>query len=456
VSPIADDDTSKPAKKIISSKTSSKPRTSQRDVVKQKVNNAVKKVAEKSYPDRNWLDEVIPDDITIPEQYWKAARILVDPGHDVTPIKDAPPLPNRNFGPPILTLPSAGSFDVTIPAGQTSYIISNPNPSIAFVHVYEDGINGMVARAYAAPHALAKCSTNPGYHMQKNGYLGVRCSAKSLTLTNVSPMVARGGIVRTRRMVTQECITSYYSNTTAVGSLTSGYNVRRWGELPISEGAFMAGSSYNTFDGTSGCYLVSAPIRSTFDVIDSVTKELIRDLGEVQPPETTALCSYQLAPPTQHIGYVADNITVSWVDGTMSFGETISHGVFTASVHDGMTTEMVAITAPATEAQTFSVKFHARYEYICDPTSADYSKTVSVEADAEALDAIIYYASLLPGAYPESYNGKGKVWNAFVKGLRWVGRNVAMPILRGALGGAIGGAKAVASKGFKAAVERSL
>jgi hypothetical protein len=133
-----------------------------------------------------------------------------------------------------------------------------------------------------------------------------------------------------------------------------------------------------------------------------------------------------------------------------------SRRVFAASVHDGMSTEVVMISAPEEHAQHYTVKFHARYEYVLDSVCTDFSKSVTVEADAEALDDIIHFASLMPGSYPESYNSGGKVWSAFVKGLKWVGKNIAMPILKAASLGAISGVKTAVGKGFRNVVERSL
>jgi hypothetical protein len=259
-------------------------------------------------------------------------------------------------------------------------------------------------------------------------------------------------------MNSTERITNLYTVPGTGITPASTQNDRHWGELPVNSGQFMSSSTFRQYPGAEGCYVVSAPIRSTFDIIDSIPKEVNVAHGVGQPLEAQTNTTLWLDHPRSAIGDTTAGLSsqLTWDTKSMPVVAGYSRKVFAASVHDGMSTEVIMITAPADHAQHFSIKFHARYEYVLDSVCTDFSKSVTVEADAEALDDIIHFASLMPGSYPESYNSGGKVWNAFVKGLKWVGKNVAMPILKAASLGAIGGVKTAVAKGFRSTVERSL
>jgi hypothetical protein len=405
-------------------------------IAKAKIGKQRENVAEKRFPNRNWLAQTIPEDMTIPEAYELAARVLVDPGHSADDLRTAGPLPNRNFGASVFTLPSIQTVNVTVSAGETMLLATTCDPAIAFVSWYKT-TQGIPALAYSTQVAKSQYPAQYGAFMQQSGYKGVRCTAKSITAENITPQLSRGGMTYSRRINTLNVTTNPYL---MIGTGISGagnQGVRYIGEYPADVDKFMASGVYNTHD-SDGCYVVCAPVRSTYDTFDVFSKEVNKALCANQPTDSVLAGVTRLMFGGTNIADSA--MLLSWGDMPTVVGK--SEEVFSTGLHDGMSTEVIALSAPASADQTFSIKFHARYEFILDEGSKDFVKSVKVEADAEALDDILHYASLLPGAYPVSYNSLGSVWRAFKKGLAWVGKTIGLPLLRTAAAAAAPAVKA--------------
>jgi hypothetical protein len=373
------------------------------------------------YPNSDWLQEAAQNAL-IPAEYEETARILVDPGHSAEALRAAKPLPTRAFGASIFSMPSVKTVPITVAAGETKILFTHPEPSVAFITTEESG--GIpYFRAYATSHALAASPTQPGGHMQRRSYSGVRCTAKSLTVENVTPQLSRGGYCLTRRMNQITTVTNINTVPGAVADMTVLANRRYTGDMPISLADFQQGQVYETY-GPEGAYVVAAPVRNTFDMLDNITKEVPYGYTGTQPADLSLWGSSAIQLNSSHAG--ASSYGLYWGSDQFDISGK-SNYVFATALHDGMTVEAIALTAPASSAQTFSVKFHARYEYLVEPHAPDFAKAIATEADTETLDAIIHFASLMPGSYPASYNNLGKVWRAFKKGVSWVARNLLLP-----------------------------
>jgi hypothetical protein len=332
---------------------------------------------------------------------------------------------------------------ITVPKGAAVKVFTSPDPAIAF-YVHN---TAAYVTAYATSHAVAAYPANPGMYMQQRGYIGVRCTGKSLTIENVSPQLSRGGFCRTRRITALTVVGSLNTSPGNYSDPTVVQNTRFTGDIPLTETDFLAGNMYETFN-PEGVYMVSAPVRTQYDLFDHITKE-VNPLYAAQPNTLSVSGVSLIQTPAKSTG--ATGVEVRWEDGTITGGGT-SDNVFSTALHDGMSTEMVLLSAPAEYDQTYMVKFHARYEHIVDATSPDFPKSVTVESDSKALDDIVHFASLMPGHYPASYNGLGKVWNAFKKGISWVANKVVKPVLSPVIGAAL----PLISKRFTSAVESAL
>lgn len=403
-------------------------------------------MAQHQYADHDWLSKNVEQAELelIPPELLDTARALVDPGHDAALLRSAAPLPAEGYGVNVFSAPSAVTATVTVNASKDVFILTSPEPSIAFI-VYTAGDTGAVA--FPTSHAFAACPLNPGFHMQARGYSGVRCTAKSITVENTTPQINRGGYVLARRI--NPVYATVNQNTTMTIASTSAANQRMFHELPLNANTFEVGTSYDRHS-CEGVYTPCALTSLHYDLMDQVWKETTT--GAEQPGVSQNVNELFLSMSGQYFG--SDSIPVHWTTD-MGLDPALSQSVHCTGCNDQMATSAILLRAPAGYEQTFSVKFHARYEYIVDATSPDFSKSTFVYPDQPALERIIAFAAEMPASFDASYNAGGKVWNAFKKGLGWVAKTifrtvspVASPLLR-----ATG---AAALKGFKSAASAAL
>lgn len=382
----------------------------------------------------------------LPAEYFDTARALVDPGHDANILRQAAPLPSPACGLNVYSVPDAVTYSVTVPAGGSMLVFTHPDPSIAFV--YHD-VSTSAYYAVPTAHSMAACPTLPGMTMQSRGYTAARCTAKSLTLDNATPVLNKGGYCLARRMNLPYSTIRYYT-VPATLNVTDQYNMRVLGEVPSNAAEFCVGSSYMRH-GHDGVYIVSTLQTHDFSWMNKMELEVNRVYGTSLPGATSVLNQSLVGTTGSYIG--VNTNALQWAPGTVntSGGST---AVFSTGISDQMSVSAVLLVAPSGNDQTFTVKFQGRYEYVVDPVSPDFVKSVQVYPDMNALQLMVAYAAEMPISFDASYNAGGKVWNAFKKGLAWVGSKLSSlvkagaPILSAAGGAALGA--------FKDSVTKSL
>jgi hypothetical protein len=384
------------------------------------------------YKDHAWLNPVI-DQVT--GEHQAAARILIDPGHSADDLRVAPALPAPQYGVNVYSTPSVCTYNIVVPKGTTQLLYTCPDPTVAFLS-YQEPFD--YAQAFPTSHTAAVDNVVPARYFTKRGYMGVRCTAKSLTVENSTPALSRGGYSLARRLAPKYVTTnkSFVHSTTSLET-AAWKNTRMMAEVPLNMSQFTAGSSYEKFD-ENGCYLVASMVREEYDMEDCVSKTLDHWYDENAPGSSSTNCGLQLSSPNTVMGSADTGLgfttATEWAPNTVAY-ENQNGTVFTSGMSDGMSVLCCALIAPSEYNQTYTIKFHARYEYIVDPASPDFVKSMPVSPRMDDFSKLMILAAEMPGMYPASYNGLGKVWNAFKKGLAWVNTTLVKPTLSAAIGG---------------------
>jgi len=388
-------------------------------------------MASAQYRHRDWFDSIIDALSNESAANQDAIRALIDPGHSAAVLRNAAPLPSPRVGSNVFTSPSVCTHDITVAVD--TFVFTVPEPSIAFC-TYTAG--DTVVYAYPASHASAVTPYNPTIWMRERDYIGVRCTAKSLTIENTTPTISRGGYTLARR-ITPNFITRDSNFQSGTVALTTYGNMRLLQDIPLTASQFESGSDFARF-GPDGAYLVCSLLSEHFDVADDLTKNVFQGMSGLGNPDTTNCNKFLVGTTDSLVGDDVNSTTVFpvvWANGTVLYMEGQTNATFATGFNDQMSTVIALLRPPAGTTQTYSVKEHVRNELLVGARSPDYPKSVAVMPYIDNFNKLLVLSAEMPGMYEASYNGGGKVWNAFKKGLSWVGNKIVKPTLGAALGG---------------------
>lgn len=398
-------------------------------------------ISSRQYANHGWFNTVLSSLNETGNQ--DALRAHIDPGHSASVLMSADPLPTSAVGVNIYSTPSIATYTITVPAGTEQFVYSTVEPSVAFA-TYVPG--AQAASAYPTSHSVVNAPYLPARHMEVRGYMGVRCTAKSLTIENISPVINRGGYCLAKRYAGR-AITQNSNFASPPPALVTSSNQRFYWDTPLSAVAFEASASYERFS-SDGVYMV-ASLRSDHFDMNTIDKGVSQAFGS---GKVAVPCNSNIAwlvdPYTTLGAYPVMGVNgapLVWAPDTVDT-DNANGDCYLSGLDDQTTIVCALLRAPAEHDQTFTVKFHARYEYIVDSASPDYIKSVPSNPSMGKFDEVMVLAAAMPGVYEASYNAGGKVWEAFKKGISWIATNILKPTLGAALGGFKGAVVTALSK----------
>lgn len=370
-------------------RTAPRPRNSQKAIQREVLNS---KYIEKNMRSGNGslaidLASRMPNNLG---KYGDLVRAMVDPAHANGQRKIAP-LPDGKF--PVTTTRTVNwNTNIEVNAGEKCAIYSTPFFEVPFASRQNDGVTciGII-------NPLTSTSTYPSKWMIDNKVWAWRCLSQSVTLTNVSSAIKKGGSIHCNRYPSS---VRHIDVTAADASVspTISSNGRVMYAMPGKTEEVTAKPGFEMFNGEEGAYLISKPENFEF-VINKESKYDGLVPGLAAPAASTL--SKRLA-------------FSDWASPDTYQSCTYNANVLTVSYPGNMDTVAAVINAPASDHQTFNLFMSCTYEFVprTDCTIFNYELQQST-MDMKLVQTIVQFIHKEKGLWPASYNGFGDVFKKF-------------------------------------------
>jgi hypothetical protein len=349
------------------------------------------------------------------------AMSMLDPGHSAQSLKNATPFPDGKMGTDVVMLPAQYDVDVTVAAGATVVYLVPPSPTLALMSIG----TALGGRCHAWPHA--KTVSMPGRWMVEKAISGVRALGKSITATNITPEISRGGI----------CYAAGFNLTTEMKTQVVAENTPRTTDanqptlmgVPASLAEFLARPGYETFD-SKGAYVVGRPLSMEKNCIETTFKQLSSTyVAAVIPDPTDNANVYCVIPSSTNQGDLGAYSKVKW-DNAANPTYVADSTVVVNGLVDGFDTFGIAITAPAGNAQTFHIKVHALYELFVEPSASSLVRGTKAIPNEDFAKCLMSGFDRVPRFLPEKYNSFGAIWNWFKQYYQKRGKGTIGPLIK--------------------------
>lgn len=323
-------------------------------------------------------------------KYGDLVRAMVDPAHANGQRKIAP-LPDGKF--PVTTTRTVNwNTTIEVNAGEKCAIYSTPFFEVPFATRQNDGIT-----YFGITNPLTSTSTYPSKWMTDNKVWGWRCLAQSVTVSNISSNLKKGGSIHSNRYPSSVRHIDVTPNDAAV-SYTVSCNGRVMYAMPGKTEEVTAKPGFEMFNGEEGAYLISKP--ENFDFV--INKESRYD-GLV--PGSAAPASSTL---NKRLAFS------DWATPDTYYSCTAGGSALTVSYPGNMDTVAAVINSPSVDAQTYNLFMSCTYEFIprTDCTIFNYELQQST-MDMKLVQTIVQFIHKEKGMWPASYNGFGDVFKKF-------------------------------------------
>lgn len=354
----------------------------------------------------------MPRDLTFTET--ALAMSILDPGHSSESLTNASPYPDGKLGKHVVMLPAQLEYDLTVPATGFTVVALPPNPFVALLNYASSG--GNVYGVYW-PHTSS--STLRGRWMLDQHVEGVRCLGKSMTVTNVTPAVNRGGVVYTNAY-NLECITRApaVAENTAITSAANQFSIAG---LPITPASIVNTPGYGSFSCDEGCYCVCRPKSMELNAVKTSFQQLSSLYTSSTPSSATTTCNALV--------YTASTVDDNAATTAILDANNPTFTMPVPGIVDGMDT-VVACLVGSSAAQTYHVKVHALYEVVIEPQASALIRGCGAVPNSELVRAIEMGFDSVPRFMPASMNAAGAIWKWFKQFYRDRGQTTLAPLIK--------------------------
>lgn len=311
-------------------------------------------------------------DAALTSEQMNLVTAMIDPGHGVVQGKNYTGFPDAVMGRNVVVVPAVFDMDINNTAGNTVTLVVPPVPSLACMLKYAGGSE---FTAIPWSHADAVAPTFPGSFMSAKGLSMVRCLSKSVTFTNITPEMYRGGMIYSTITQNQLKLTITDPDedfgTPAVGHTPTAYGFNpHLGAYPTSPSEVMASPGYRVMD-PSGIYVVARPISFEPNKASSQDYDLDTHWGQNVPDDTSRLniVRYGTAASPKNLFYHPSNSAYS--------GQAAGRAVVAPCITDGCESIVISTTTPAVGANSYHIKIRALYEFSLSTTDDPFMMTLS-------------------------------------------------------------------------------